>query len=163
VLEIVDRIGQVRLRGEAESRDQTLEPVLAPGRIAHEQSYGSDPAHLETSSAHVRLDGSPHVCGQRDAMGLQAAHPGIEAPVAQILLAGDLRQRQLVEEVRLLSTLAAPMGRGRVRRIFLLTPDDAQISILAVSDASAPDLILALLTRWGRQENQFKHGQLAGR
>ncbi len=49
-------------------------------------------------------------------------------------------------------------GRGRVRRICLLTPEGAQVNILAVSSAPAPDLVLALLHRWGRQENQFKHG-----
>lgn len=49
-------------------------------------------------------------------------------------------------------------GRGRVRRISLLMTDGAQINLLAVSTAAAPELILALLHRWARQENQFKHG-----
>jgi hypothetical protein len=49
-------------------------------------------------------------------------------------------------------------GRGRVRRISLLTQEGAQINILAVSSAPAPNLVLALLNRWGKQENQFKHG-----
>ena len=49
-------------------------------------------------------------------------------------------------------------GRGRVRRISLLTEDGAQINVLAVSSAPAPALVLALLHRWARQENQFKHG-----
>ena len=48
-------------------------------------------------------------------------------------------------------------GRGRVRRIALLTPDGAQVNVLAISDAPAPELVLALLGRWGLQENQFKH------
>lgn len=50
-------------------------------------------------------------------------------------------------------------GRGRVRRISLLTSEGMQINVLAVSTASAPELILALLHRWSRQENQLKHGK----
>jgi hypothetical protein len=49
-------------------------------------------------------------------------------------------------------------GRGRVRRIHVLTEDDEQFGVLACSDAPAEDLIVALLDRWGRQENQFKYG-----
>lgn len=49
-------------------------------------------------------------------------------------------------------------GRGRVRRIHVLTENDEQFNILACSDASADELIVALLDRWGAQENQFKHG-----
>ena len=49
-------------------------------------------------------------------------------------------------------------GRGRVRRISLLMSDGAQLNLLAVSTAAADELILALLHRWARQENQFKHG-----
>jgi hypothetical protein len=48
--------------------------------------------------------------------------------------------------------------RGRVRRIFFLTEDGTQINVLAASSAPAPELVLALLYRWSRQENQFKHG-----
>jgi hypothetical protein len=48
-------------------------------------------------------------------------------------------------------------GRGRVRRIALLTEDGAQINLLAVSTLPAEALIRGLLARWGRQENQFKH------
>lgn len=48
-------------------------------------------------------------------------------------------------------------GRGRVRRIALLTNDGSQVNILAVSTATAPELVLALFHRWGMQENQFKH------
>jgi len=36
-------------------------------------------------------------------------------------------------------------------------PDGAQINVLASSSAPAPELVTALLHRWGRQENQFKH------
>jgi len=49
-------------------------------------------------------------------------------------------------------------GRGRVRRIHVLTENDEQFNVLACSDAPADELILALLDRWGMQENQFKHG-----
>lgn len=48
-------------------------------------------------------------------------------------------------------------GRGRVRRIALLTEDGAQVNILAVSKLPAEALIRGLLARWGRQENQLKH------
>lgn len=49
-------------------------------------------------------------------------------------------------------------GRGRVRRISLLTEEGAQVNLLAVSELSAETLIRGHLARWGRQENQFKHG-----
>ena len=49
--------------------------------------------------------------------------------------------------------------RGRVRRVALLMPDGAQVNVLASSSAPAPELVTALLHRWGRQENQFKHGK----
>ena len=49
-------------------------------------------------------------------------------------------------------------GRGRVRRIALLTENGTQINILTWSDLPAEDLIRGHLARWGRQENQFKHG-----
>lgn len=48
-------------------------------------------------------------------------------------------------------------GRGRVRRIHLQTESGAQLSVLAVSDASAKLLLTVLLRRWPCQENQFKH------
>lgn len=49
-------------------------------------------------------------------------------------------------------------GRGRVRRISLLTEDGDQVNIVGVSEASADDLIKSLLARWALQENQFKYG-----
>jgi len=49
-------------------------------------------------------------------------------------------------------------GRGRVRRIALLTEDERQINILTCSTLPAEVLIRGHLARWGRQENQFKHG-----
>jgi transposase len=48
--------------------------------------------------------------------------------------------------------------RGRVRRIVLRTADGDQVNILAVSEAPAAQLIAYMLSRWSRQENQFKHG-----
>ena len=48
-------------------------------------------------------------------------------------------------------------GRGRVRRISLLTDDGKTISLLAVSLLPAEALIAFQLRRW-RQENAFKHG-----
>lgn len=49
-------------------------------------------------------------------------------------------------------------GRGRVRRIAVLTDDGVQINILTCSEQSAEKLIRGHLARWSRQENQFKHG-----
>lgn len=49
-------------------------------------------------------------------------------------------------------------GRGRVRRIALRSPEGEQFNILAVSEASATEIIELMLGRWARQENQFKHG-----
>jgi hypothetical protein len=49
-------------------------------------------------------------------------------------------------------------GRGRVRRICLLMPDGEQINVLTANcTAAADELIRRQLTRWGYQENQFKH------
>jgi hypothetical protein len=49
-------------------------------------------------------------------------------------------------------------GRGRVRRVSLLMPDQEQVNILCISRAPAQEIIGTMLSRWGRQENQFKHG-----
>lgn len=49
-------------------------------------------------------------------------------------------------------------GRGRVRRVVLLMPDGEQVNIVGVSTAPAEELIVLMLARWARQENQFKHG-----
>lgn len=49
-------------------------------------------------------------------------------------------------------------GRGRVRRIHLLTEDDEQVNIVGISEASTEEMIKALLARWALQENQFKYG-----
>jgi hypothetical protein len=49
-------------------------------------------------------------------------------------------------------------GRGRVRRIAMLTEEGAQVNLLAVSELPTETLIRGLLARWGLQENQFKHG-----
>ena len=38
-----------------------------------------------------------------------------------------------------------------------LTEHGTQVNLLTISTAPAPELILALLHRWGLQENQFKH------
>ena len=48
-------------------------------------------------------------------------------------------------------------GRGRVRRIHVLMDDGDQVSIIGVSDASAEDMIRAMMARWAMQENQFKY------
>lgn len=48
-------------------------------------------------------------------------------------------------------------GRGRVRRISVLDPEDHQINILASSTLPAERLIAIMRGRWG-QENAFKHG-----
>lgn len=48
-------------------------------------------------------------------------------------------------------------GRGRVRRIAVLTEDGRQVNVLAVSKESAERLVEILWLRW-RQENGFKHG-----
>ena len=49
-------------------------------------------------------------------------------------------------------------GRGRVRRICLLTEDGRQVNILAVSSEPAWRLIEIITGRWV-QENGFKHGK----
>jgi hypothetical protein len=48
-------------------------------------------------------------------------------------------------------------GRGRVRRICLLMPDDAQINLLTSSEEDVAWLARTLFARW-RQENAFKFG-----
>jgi len=48
-------------------------------------------------------------------------------------------------------------GRGRVRRIAVLTPKGTQINLVAVSDLPAQTLLKIMLGRWC-QENGFKHG-----
>jgi hypothetical protein len=48
-------------------------------------------------------------------------------------------------------------GRGRVRRLALLMPDDEQINLLTSSQEDARWLMEVLFSRW-RQENAFKHG-----
>ena len=48
-------------------------------------------------------------------------------------------------------------GRGRVRRIAVLTDDGRQVNFLAVSKEPAARLVEILWHRW-RQENGFKHG-----
>jgi len=48
-------------------------------------------------------------------------------------------------------------GRGRVRRIALLTPEGYQINLLAMSEEKKERLIEVMLGRW-IQENAFKHG-----
>jgi hypothetical protein len=48
-------------------------------------------------------------------------------------------------------------GRGRVRRIALLTPEGQQVNLLAASKESAPRLVGVMSGRWV-QENAFKHG-----
>jgi hypothetical protein len=48
-------------------------------------------------------------------------------------------------------------GRGRVRRIALLTPEGYQINLLAMSEEKKERLIEVMLGRW-IQENGFKHG-----
>jgi hypothetical protein len=49
-------------------------------------------------------------------------------------------------------------GRGRVRRIAVLTEDGNQVNLLTSSVRPAEDVIRGHLARWGNQENQFKHG-----
>jgi len=49
-------------------------------------------------------------------------------------------------------------GRGRVRRIALLTEEGQQVNLIAVSELPAEALIRGHLARWGLQENQLKHG-----
>jgi hypothetical protein len=49
-------------------------------------------------------------------------------------------------------------GRGRVRRICILTEDGAQVNVLAVSKEPAWRLVEIITGRWV-QENGFKHGK----
>src|SRR5512141_1584044 len=46
-------------------------------------------------------------------------------------------------------------GRGRVRRIAMLTEEGQQVNLLAVSELPADALIRGHLARWGLQENQL--------
>jgi len=48
-------------------------------------------------------------------------------------------------------------GRGRVRRIAVLTEDGRQVNVLAVSKLPAEVLLRRLMARWGAQENSIKH------
>lgn len=48
-------------------------------------------------------------------------------------------------------------GRGRVRRIALLTEDGKQMNLVTSSSAPAEELIRGHLARWSNQENQMKH------
>ena len=48
-------------------------------------------------------------------------------------------------------------GRGRVRRIAVLTEDGRQVNVLAVSKLPAEVLLRRLMARWGAQENALKH------
>lgn len=48
-------------------------------------------------------------------------------------------------------------GRGRVRRIAVLTEDGRQVNVLAVSRLPAEVLLRRLMARWGAQENAIKH------
>lgn len=48
--------------------------------------------------------------------------------------------------------------RGRVRRIVLRMQGGEQVNVIGTGDAPAEFLIGTLLTRWSRQENQFKYG-----
>ena len=49
-------------------------------------------------------------------------------------------------------------GRGKVRRLCLLMPDDAQINVLTSSPEDAAWLVRTLFARW-TQENAFKYGK----
>jgi len=49
-------------------------------------------------------------------------------------------------------------GRGRIRRLSLLLPDDAQINLLTSSQEDAAWLAQTLFSRWS-QENAFKYGK----
>lgn len=48
-------------------------------------------------------------------------------------------------------------GRGRVRRICLRMSDGEQINIVCISPLPADEVIVLMLARWARQENQFKY------
>jgi hypothetical protein len=49
-------------------------------------------------------------------------------------------------------------GRGRVRRISVMTPEGQQINILAISVLKPKELLQVMFDRWGCQENGLKHG-----
>ncbi len=72
--------------------------------------------------------------------------------------------RRLPEHGHLIFTLAEVgeknlgKGRGRVRRVVLQTPEGNQVNLLAVSEASAQDVVHFVTRRWACQENQFKRG-----
>jgi len=67
--------------------------------------------------------------------------------------AGGKKVKAMVQESR----MNLGQGRGRVRRIRLLLPDDVQINVIASSKRHARWLCQTLFSRW-RQENGLKHG-----
>jgi len=82
-------------------------------------------------------------------------------PYATIAAAAYDREIELNGEVYGLAELHRKnlgKSRGRVRRICLRTTDGAQVNVLAVSKATADQIVTYMTRRWACQENQFKHG-----
>jgi hypothetical protein len=82
-------------------------------------------------------------------------------PYAKIAASAYDREIELGEELYGLAEVHNKnlgKARGRVRRICLRTPDDEQVNVLAVSEASAEQVVNYMTRRWACQENQFKHG-----
>jgi hypothetical protein len=82
-------------------------------------------------------------------------------PYATIAVSAYDREIELGEELYGLAEVHNKnlgKGRGRVRRICLRTPDGEQVNVLAVSEASAEQVVKYMTRRWACQENQFKHG-----
>jgi hypothetical protein len=82
----------------------------------------------------------------------------------QVLAASEFDQKMEVGDAGDRITIAFTeqrknlrFGRGRVRRIAMRMPDGEQVNIVGYSKASPQQLIVAMLARWARQENQFKH------
>lgn len=82
-------------------------------------------------------------------------------PIAPIAASAYERQIELGDELYGLAEVHNKnlgKGRGRVRRISLRTAEGEQVNVLAVSEASAEQLVTYMTRRWACQENQFKHG-----
>jgi len=114
------------------------EPIL----LAFDRA-GAFPEQL----AELRDSGMQFVTYERRPYPLRAA-----TEFTQALDLGDGETLRWVEDRR--KNLRG--GRGRVRRIAVLTQDERQISLVAISDQSAEWLIGVMRGRW-KQENAFKH------
>jgi len=150
-----DAIGRPLMRMDVPEHDPLVDVVPAIGRFVREQIGEGVPLLLVFDRAGAYPE---HIAGLRDS-GFEFVtyekkpYPTLPTTAFKHTL---VYRRETIRwtECRQKNLLG---GRGRVRRIALLTSDGSQVNILAVSKAPAVELVLALFHRWGMQENQFKH------